>query len=107
MLDHRVSPPTDGIRIERSIAAFGGVSENVWSECQISARFFGSLTSITVMPGAGALPGSTIDSVILPKCEANSTCCAGVMSRSEEHTSELQSLMRISYAVYYLKKKTK
>src|SRR3546814_8638211 len=27
--------------------------------------------------------------------------------RSEEHTSELQSLMRISYAVYCLKKKTK
>src|SRR3546814_6008314 len=27
-------------------------------------------------------------------------------SRSEEHTSELQSLMRISYAVFCLKKKT-
>src|SRR3546814_2144887 len=29
------------------------------------------------------------------------------VSRSEEHTSELQSLMRISYAVFCLKKKTK
>src|SRR3546814_1594097 len=29
------------------------------------------------------------------------------MPRSEEHTSELQSLMRISYAVFCLKKKTK
>src|SRR3546814_10356600 len=29
------------------------------------------------------------------------------MARSEEHTSELQSLMRISYAVFCLKKKTK
>src|SRR3546814_5607140 len=28
-------------------------------------------------------------------------------SRSEEHTSELQSLMRISYAVFCLKKKIK
>src|SRR3546814_2927870 len=28
-----------------------------------------------------------------------------VVSRSEEHTSELQSLMRISYAVFCLKKK--
>src|SRR3546814_8122055 len=27
-------------------------------------------------------------------------------ARSEEHTSELQSLMRISYAVFCLKKKT-
>src|SRR3546814_10465975 len=31
---------------------------------------------------------------------------AGVAGRSEEHTSELQSLMRISYAVFCLKKKT-
>src|SRR3546814_6575408 len=29
-----------------------------------------------------------------------------VLDRSEEHTSELQSLMRISYAVFCLKKKT-
>src|SRR3546814_3976724 len=35
--------------------------------------------------------------------------CAGIenYSRSEEHTSELQSLMRISYAVFCLKKKKK
>src|SRR3546814_7540659 len=31
----------------------------------------------------------------------------GVGDRSEEHTSELQSLMRISYAVFCLKKKKK
>src|SRR3546814_1328845 len=30
---------------------------------------------------------------------------AAVSARSEEHTSELQSLMRISYAVFCLKKK--
>src|SRR3546814_9869863 len=30
-----------------------------------------------------------------------------LVRRSEEHTSELQSLMRISYAVFCLKKKTK
>src|SRR3546814_1585692 len=33
---------------------------------------------------------------------AESHCCS---QRSEEHTSELQSLMRISYAVFCLKKK--
>src|SRR3546814_17840894 len=31
--------------------------------------------------------------------------CSSTPSRSEEHTSELQSLMRISYAVFCLKKK--
>src|SRR3546814_8681656 len=35
--------------------------------------------------------------------ECRRTC--GDASRSEEHTSELQSLMRISYAVFCLKKK--
>src|SRR3546814_7036564 len=38
------------------------------------------------------------------------TDAAGIVvmsSRSEEHTSELQSLMRISYAVFCLKKKKK
>src|SRR3546814_3133821 len=34
---------------------------------------------------------------------SRSTC--GSSRRSEEHTSELQSLMRISYAVFCLKKK--
>src|SRR3546814_3952807 len=33
-------------------------------------------------------------------------CRRPVRRRSEEHTSELQSLMRISYAVFCLKKKT-
>src|SRR3546814_5995519 len=32
--------------------------------------------------------------------------CGPRTRRSEEHTSELQSLMRISYAVFCLKKKT-
>src|SRR3546814_5455029 len=32
-------------------------------------------------------------------------CLYAVGNRSEEHTSELQSLMRISYAVFCLKKK--
>src|SRR3546814_4609931 len=35
------------------------------------------------------------------------TVVAAAKVRSEEHTSELQSLMRISYAVFCLKKKTK
>src|SRR3546814_2677819 len=34
-------------------------------------------------------------------------CRISDASRSEEHTSELQSLMRISYAVFCLKKKKK
>src|SRR3546814_7058592 len=40
-------------------------------------------------------------------CSARSSQRSSASSfRSEEHTSELQSLMRISYAVFCLKKKT-
>src|SRR3546814_8018806 len=38
---------------------------------------------------------------------ASCTASANALDRSEEHTSELQSLMRISYAVFCLKKKLK
>src|SRR3546814_8332707 len=40
-------------------------------------------------------------------CVMDARLLGGVLSRSEEHTSELQSLMRISYAVFCLKNKTK
>src|SRR3546814_9754756 len=39
--------------------------------------------------------------------EAQGSIFTNKYARSEEHTSELQSLMRISYAVFCLKKKTK
>src|SRR3546814_3733301 len=48
----------------------------------------------------GLLPGETGDDV---RCR----CGGHLVERSEEHTSELQSLMRISYAVFCLKKKRK
>src|SRR3546814_5518176 len=43
----------------------------------------------------------------LPCHHAMQNISARFQSRSEEHTSELQSLMRISYAVFCLKKKKK
>src|SRR3546814_5159303 len=42
-----------------------------------------------------------------PPLEAGKSIFNYPRSRSEEHTSELQSLMRISYAVFCLKKKKK
>src|SRR3546814_8917053 len=43
------------------------------------------------------------DEQYYPGCSVFGSCANG--ERSEEHTSELQSLMRISYAVFCLKKK--
>src|SRR3546814_6723020 len=45
---------------------------------------------------------SSIEAVV--NLALREACCC-IQSRSEEHTSELQSLMRISYAVFCLKKK--
>src|SRR3546814_5163900 len=45
--------------------------------------------------------------LIGPNGAGKSTVLHSIFGRSEEHTSELQSLMRISYAVFCLKKKTK
>src|SRR3546814_3231649 len=42
----------------------------------------------------------------LPITRSSIGCHEFLARRSEEHTSELQSLMRISYAVFCLKKKT-
>src|SRR3546814_1002260 len=44
-------------------------------------------------------------SVAITRLAAGSPGLAQIAGRSEEHTSELQSLMRISYAVFCLKKK--
>src|SRR3546814_6196527 len=50
--------------------------------------------------------GAEYCDTINPVAPGQPTFC-GEIQRSEEHTSELQSLMRISYAVFCLKKKKK
>src|SRR3546814_5193780 len=69
----------------------------------------------------GALAGGAIDpetfgldvafpaafvAMVWPQLRTRRGALAAGIGRSEEHTSELQSLMRISYAVFCLKKKT-
>src|SRR3546814_11332215 len=49
-------------------------------------------------------PGGLLQQQHAPPAPASLDCSH---ERSEEHTSELQSLMRISYAVFCLKKKKK
>src|SRR3546814_8634537 len=61
-----------------------------------------TINSDTRAPYANPVPISR-PSISVPN--RNSDCENG-LSRSEEHTSELQSLMRISYAVFCLTKKT-
>src|SRR3546814_6041895 len=53
---------------------------------------------------AKRVEGANLDTAVAQGVEA---FLRGNALRSEEHTSELQSLMRISYAVFCLKKKNK
>src|SRR3546814_9717533 len=55
--------------------------------------------------GLGGMGGAQpLAASLAGACSLNIEC---QQKRSEEHTSELQSLMRISYAVFCWKKKTK
>src|SRR3546814_6379802 len=51
-----------------------------------------------------ALMGQGAD-IVTHQTDSTATVQAAAEQRSEEHTSELQSLMRISYDVFFLKKK--
>src|SRR3546814_3492441 len=58
-------------------------------------------------PTAEDLPAIISGGLGLPNLVSGSRFASPEESRSEEHTSELQSLMRNSYAVFCLKKTTK
>src|SRR3546814_4007622 len=64
-----------------------------------------ALVSCPVFFGAAAIAPDFVTFIFGPKWTEGSYIMIAL--RSEEHTSELQSLMRISYAVFCLKKKKK
>src|SRR3546814_10892444 len=77
-----------------------------------STDFFGSSPIRVVPPSWMILPGASNPyDVSGPGIDPDTTApiswsiSRNVSCRSEEHTSELQSLMRISYAVFCLKNK--
>src|SRR3546814_10006549 len=55
----------------------------------------------------GVAPAFLLSDYSINRRRATLAAAAIDLDRSEEHTSELQSLMRISYAVFCLKKKKK
>src|SRR3546814_6279715 len=74
----------------------------------------GRMTAVQVSGDFFLEPASALDAIDaalegLPADTGEAALAAAVTAtlRSEEHTSELQSLMRLSYAVFCLKKKNK
>src|SRR3546814_4453978 len=78
----------------RSLPAMAAVTERL--------GFVTTLSTTVEKPPMVARKMATLDHLTRGRIGWNVVTGAG---RSEEHTSELQSLMRISYAVFCLKKK--
>src|SRR3546814_7175969 len=86
-----INPDMLGVGMER--AAERGIDTLVWSEQNAEKLSF---------------PGQFFDAYTIAFGIRNVTDIPAALGEgSEEHTSELQSLMRISYAVFCLKKKQK
>src|SRR3546814_1388625 len=68
-----------------------------------------SMKCSSVAVASSTSSGSTASSGLwlMPRVQRMKIMAIGQSGRSEEHTSELQSLMRNSYAVFCLKKKKK
>src|SRR3546814_7636325 len=92
-LIHTISGEIDANGALKSISISGAFSKQKWTlETDDDALFV--LSEISHM---GPLATFIIDA---------GPAQSQLKKRSEEHTSEIQSLMRISYAVFSLKKKT-
>src|SRR3546814_2606243 len=67
--------------------------------------FRSMLIHMNLVRAGNPAEGLTRERVVRQLAEEDATGDSKLTHRSEEHTSELQSLMRISYAVFCLKKK--
>src|SRR3546814_4003223 len=79
-------------------ARFGGAGDYLFGDWSAADMMFAPVVTRFI---TYSIP---LPRFALPYCEA---VIAHPHMRSEEHTSELQSLMRISYAVFCLKKKNR
>src|SRR3546814_9406122 len=74
---------------------------------QVNPRFFGDLTALhSVLRDASRFGVMAVGmTFVIVNKDLDLSVGSTTAIRSEEHTSELQSLMRISYAVFCLNKK--
>src|SRR3546814_9850901 len=94
----REAPPSQTLRFEVEDTGIGIAADQL---AAIFESFTQADNAITRRYG-----GSGLGLAISRQLVEHMGGAIAVESRSEEHTSELQSLMRISYAVFCLKKKT-
>src|SRR3546814_4634037 len=97
----------------REVAAIEGLSIVATSRPEYSANGDGWLApELASLLGpvhtvvVGELDDDEVEALREHAPELRALLAPGHAAKSEEHTSELQSLMRLSYAVFRLKKKT-
>src|SRR3546814_6033404 len=92
-------------RVTESFAPFA--QRIAASRAQGDLRLLGTSGTVTTLAslhlGLPHYDRRAVDGLIVPAQSMHDISAR--LSRSEEHTSELQSLMRLSYAVFCLKKK--
>src|SRR3546814_2660009 len=89
----------------RSILIFGGTGAGKTTLLNMLSTFIGDRERLITIEDAAELQLRQ-SHVVRLETRPPTVDGSREVSRSEEHTSELQSLMRISYAVFCLKKKT-
>src|SRR3546814_8211688 len=94
-----LGPDPDTAQVEAAVR--DGALLRVRPKAMTVAVIFAGLLPILLGSGTGSEVMSRIAAPMI-----GGMLTAPLLSRSEEHTSELQSLMRTSYAVFCLKKKT-
>src|SRR3546814_3779944 len=90
------------------LSGAGSASHSGWSSAMGGSKFAASASENTVAPASEPKPEWLFQkSRPASASRVTRTYPSTPSWRSEEHTSELQSLMRISYVVFCLKKKKK
>src|SRR3546814_10165698 len=85
-----------------SVSTERWTSSMIWLHWALCLAFSMSVNSRPVRAMSSRVPTAAMSSM---RAVSSSAATRPRSCRSEEHTSELQSLMRISYAVFCLKKK--
>src|SRR3546814_7421608 len=101
----------DGAQLARQQEAEGSADLRIVDKVRLRfrRRHFALPLAAAQHGGGGGVAGlHRLDEAVAVAADAEGEAAAAqpeIHGRSEEHTSELQSLMRISYAVFCLKKK--
>src|SRR3546814_6236787 len=93
-------PMNENKKVQRIVIAGGGTAG--WMAAAAIARTLGQAVDLTLVESEAIGTIGVGESTIPPLVNFNRILRINE-ARSEEHTSELQSLMRISYAVFSLK----